>query len=391
MSGHLPFDTTPAGLQRLYHRIVLSVVASVLVVQVLTQVVLGQGVRLTPQRVALYLAILLFSWFGHELVRDPENSRREPKGLILGILGLLLVVLCVETGGLASAYYMLIVSTCIFGALVMKPTKAFFLTSLLAAAYCLLAWLYPNSGGLIEGGVREFLTTIKRGRTFEGHEVTALVVHCGFLFVGTWIAMRLTSVFREKVVDLESSASRDPLTTLPNRRGFMEKVHLEFARAVQWDWPIAILVLDLDHFKRVNDKYGHPVGDQVLVTVAQILREAAGPVDHLGRIGGEEFAIAAVGADRSHGADLADRMVRSFRAHDWGTIRPGMTLTCSVGVAVVQPSRDQDGSHDLAKLIDKADKALLEVKRHGRNGYLMAGENIGATRRHVRTPVPPRA
>ncbi len=378
MSPTSTFDTSPAGLQRLYYRIVLSVVASVLVLQVLTQLALGDTVRLTPQRVALFLGILLFSWFGHELVRDPEESRKEPKGFLLGILGLLLVLLCVETGGLASAYYMLVVSTSIFGALVMKPMKAFLLTSILAAAYCLFTWLYPTSGGLVEGGLGHLIATIRQGARADSQQVSALVVHCGFLFVGTWIAVRLTSGFKEQVVRLETHATRDPLTGLPNRRGFMDKVQLEYDRAFQWDWPIAILVMDLDHFKRVNDRFGHPIGDEVLAEAAQLLREAAGPVDHLGRIGGEEFALAAVGADHSHGADLADRIVRTFRAHDWKKIRPSLEVTCSVGVAVLHPSRERDRIKDLAALIQKGDEALLQVKKHGRNGYLLAGEEPSA-------------
>jgi diguanylate cyclase (GGDEF)-like protein len=171
----------------------------------------------------------------------------------------------------------------------------------------------------------------------------------------------------------------DPLTGLPNRRGFMEKLGQQITKAVHWDWPVAILVLDLDHFKKVNDKFGHPVGDQVLAAAAHLMRDAAGPLDNVARIGGEEFAIAAVGAEHNNAADLADRIVRSFRIHDWETLKPGLAVTCSIGVAIRQPSRESQAITDLSDLIDEADRALLLVKQRGRNGYLLASDTGGAS------------
>ena len=112
----------------------------------------------------------------------------------------------------------------------------------------------------------------------------------------------------------------------------------------------------------------------MLAAAAGLLREAAGPLDHVARIGGEEFAVAAVGADQNNAADLADRIVRSFRGHDWGSLQPGLHVTCSVGVAIRQPGREAQPVTDLSALIDEADRALLQVKQHGRNGYLVAAE-----------------
>jgi diguanylate cyclase (GGDEF)-like protein len=369
-----PLDTTPNGLLRLYYRIVLGTVAVVLVLNVVLRLFLVRGVVITPERIALYGGLLLLSWLGHEVARESLPAGREPRGLYLCLLGLLLVALCVETGGLESAYYMLVVVTCVFGALLMRAHKAFLLTSVIAAAYCVATWVHPAAGGLFDVDLASLRRAFLGGRQVEPEEVTALVVHSAFLYVGTYIAMQLAGRFREKVVRLETHATRDPLTGLPNRRGFTEKLGLEFERATQWDWPIAILVADLDLFKRVNDRFGHPVGDAVLVAAAQLLREAAGPLDHLSRLGGEEFAVAAVGADPRHGSELADRIVRSFRTHGWDRIQPGLHVTCSVGVAVIHPGRDGSTSDDLSNLIDIADKALLEVKQNGRNGYLLASD-----------------
>jgi diguanylate cyclase (GGDEF)-like protein len=386
-----PLDTSPSGLLRLYYRIVLGVVAGVLLLNVALRLIMGTDVRRTPPRSARDGARLLLSWLGHEFARDPDDQPREPRGAYLGLMGLLLVLLCVETGGLSSPYFMLLFSTCVFGALLMAPPKAFLLTSAVSAFYCVTAWLYPSAGGLLEGGLESLKVALQSGRTAEPESVTAMFVHCGFLYVGTYIALRLAVGFRERVVKLETHATRDPLTGLPNRRGFTEKLAKEFERALQWDWPIAMLVADLDHFKRVNDRFGHPVGDVVLAAAAQLLREAAGPLDHLARLGGEEFAVAAVGADPRAGADLADRIVRAFRNHDWDRVQPGMSVTVSVGVAVLLPSRDVNASRELADLIDLADQALLQVKQNGRNGYLVWGDNAPTSLARITRGGPPTA
>ena len=146
---------------------------------------------------------------------------------------------------------------------------------------------------------------------------------------------------------------------------------------MQLDWPIALLAIDLDHFKRVNDTFNHQVGDAVLVETARLMRDAAGPLDHVARLGGEEFAVAAVGVDERQARDLADRLVRMFRVHDWDRVQPGLErITISVGVAVRAASRGLSRYIDLDALIAEADQALLRVKRNGRDGFLLAGEAL---------------
>jgi len=370
------FDTTPGGLQRLYYRVVMLAVSAVLGLDALMGWILGDTDRVSLFRLLFYAAVLLFAWFAHEMAGDAGAKNREPRGLFLGIMGLLEIVLCIETGGLASAFYMLVFLTCVFGALIMRPMKAFLLTAVLSAVYCFLTWVFPKDGGILAGQFHEIARKFTAGEAMDPTLVNGLVIHSAFLFAGTWIAVGLSSGFREKMGHLKVNAIRDPLTGLPNRRGFMETLGLQIAKAVHWDWPVAILVLDLDHFKRVNDRFGHPVGDQVLAAAARLLREAAGPLDNVARIGGEEFAVAAVGAEQNNAADLADRIVRGFRGHDWGSFQPGLTVTCSVGVAIRQPSREKQPVTDLAALIDEADRALMQVKQHGRNGYLVATDPL---------------
>ena len=370
---------TNVMMQRLYYRIVLAALACVLVVQLFLSLLMGGHVEITVQVLALYAGILLLSWIGYELAQSGADRAREPTGFFFVVIGLLLVLLCAETGGLASPYYMLVFTTCLFGALVLRFGRALFLTTVTVISYCGLTWAYQQQSlHVLESGPGALIAAIARSRPPAPNELSALVVNCGFLVFGTLVAARFAAGLRQQVGHLEEDATRDPLTGLPNRRAFTAKAELEMDRVKQWDWPLAILVIDLDHFKSVNDRFGHKIGDDVLVEAARLLRDAAGPADHLARIGGEEFAVAAAGTDRRHGADLADRIVRTFRTHDWGRIQPGLSLTCSIGVSIYQSTPGGRHAPRLKDLIDDADQALLRVKANERDGYLLAGDEVQA-------------
>ncbi len=371
MSAH----ATSVSMQRLYYRIVLAAIASVLVVQLLMSLLVGGHIEITVHVMALYAGILLLSWIGYELAQANSERRREPVGFFFVVMAILLVVLCAETGGLASPYYMLVFTTCLFGALILRFGRALFLTIVTVLTYCLLTWVYQQQNlGLLESGPVALVAAIARSRPPDPNELSALVVNCGFLIFGTFVAARFAQGLRQRVGHLEEHATRDPLTGLPNRRAFTAKVELEMDRVKQWDWPLAMLAIDLDHFKSVNDRYGHKTGDDVLVEASRLLRDAAGPADHLARMGGEEFAVAAAGTDRRHGADLADRIVRTFRTHDWGRIQTGLSLTCSIGVSIYQATQDGRYQASLKDLIDDADRALLHAKTGGRDRYVVDGD-----------------
>jgi diguanylate cyclase (GGDEF)-like protein len=230
---------------------------------------------------------------------------------------------------------------------------------------------------MLAGGLDELKKVLQQGPALKPDAVCTLVIHVGFFWLGTIIATRLAEGMKARVDHAESVALLDPLTALPNRRGFMQKLRLEAERVSQWDWSIGMLVIDLDHFKLVNDRFDHKVGDLALVHAARILREVAGPLDHVCRLGGEEFAVATVGADRQHAEDLAQRIVREFRKHDWHVVAPGLNaLTCSIGVTVRNPNDTPDRLVDFGAMIQDADHALLIRKRHGRNGYFVAGDKV---------------
>lgn len=161
---------------------------------------------------------------------------------------------------------------------------------------------------------------------------------------------------------LQELAKTDPLTGLANRRSFVEMVGEEIARCRRHDLPGAMLLLDIDHFKRVNDTYGHEAGDEVIRAVASSLRRLLRDEDVVGRYGGEEFAVFLPNAASSTAFRIADR-VRIALAEEPIPIADGsITITVSVGLAAAIADE-----LDERRLVREADQALYAAKRGGRN------------------------
>ncbi len=378
-------DASPHGLLRLYFRILLSAGAAVFLLHGIVGFITGFGDRYGPVLIGMDAILLLLGILGHELTAHAQTLKRKPPaGIMLTLVGIYLILCATETGGLASPFFMLVLVTCVFGALILSGVGATLLTAFVGAMHAGTAWLLPN--GILHNGWEGMQSAVSAGRHMPLSEVTAIAMHSAFLFLGSWIAHRLSSDFRTKVVTLEDHATRDPLTQLPNRRGFMQKMRQEIARAERYAWPISMLMIDLDHFKMINDEHGHAFGDAVLGQAAQVLRDSVGPVDHLARVGGEEFAVAAVAADPQHGAELASRIVRRFRQHPWGDMKPNLRVTCSVGVAALNTSRSgASPDASLSRMLDEADRALYEVKESGRDNFALSAstEDLAAA---MRTP-----
>jgi len=162
-------------------------------------------------------------------------------------------------------------------------------------------------------------------------------------------------------------ATTDFLTGLPNRREFMSRLDAEHNR-LQRDvgGRAAVLMLDIDHFKDVNDEYGHPVGDAVLRHLSALMRDSQRKIDVLGRVGGEEFAALLPGADLDAAHAFAERLRQ--RIADTPLLLEGhsFSVTVSVGIAALAPD---DASGDAALV--RADKALYSAKRSGRNRVMV--------------------
>jgi diguanylate cyclase (GGDEF)-like protein len=162
---------------------------------------------------------------------------------------------------------------------------------------------------------------------------------------------------------LDLVASTDELTGIVNRRKFVEQAQNELGRCLRYKRPFTMLMLDLDHFKQVNDRYGHIAGDMVLQQFAEAVQLQIRGVDIFGRLGGEEFGIVLIETPLEQAREAADRIRQAFMntqiniAHD---IK--IRATVSIGL-----SQSLTGNDALYMVVDKADKALYLAKQNGRN------------------------
>jgi diguanylate cyclase (GGDEF)-like protein len=161
---------------------------------------------------------------------------------------------------------------------------------------------------------------------------------------------------------LQELATLDALTNVYNRRHFLELAHKEFARARRYQTLLSVIMLDVDHFKRINDSHGHAGGDEVLKALAQICRREIREIDVFGRLGGEEFAICLPGTPLRDAQQVAERLRCAIATATVPVESAQATFTVSLGVAEF---RDED--KDFAALLRRADLALYEAKEMGRN------------------------
>ena len=175
-----------------------------------------------------------------------------------------------------------------------------------------------------------------------------------------------TSALRAANAELGHLANTDALTQLANRRHFMEILQQEVERAHRYARPVALIMVDLDHFKKVNDKYGHAQGDEVLRATADVLRGVCRDVDLAGRLGGEEFALLLPETDAEGARTVAERVrtrMEAMRHHARAASVAGETfgVTASLGVAALEPSATAED------VLRRADEVLYAAKAAGRN------------------------
>lgn len=156
-------------------------------------------------------------------------------------------------------------------------------------------------------------------------------------------------------------ATRDPLTGALNRRAFLERAESELDRCSRDGAPLSFVIVDLDHFKNVNDTWGHAAGDEVLKTLAETCRSVLRPADAFGRFGGEEFVALLPDADADDAADIAERLRRLTEESEIATPEGVIRVTLSAGYTTALPGDTPDD------LVRRADAALYESKRSGRN------------------------
>jgi len=167
------------------------------------------------------------------------------------------------------------------------------------------------------------------------------------------------------VDELRKLSNHDELTGLANRRLLGARLDREIARARRYSTDLAVLTLDIDHFKQLNDRFGHPVGDAVLRDVAEVLTAGVRAVDTVARVGGEEFVVLLPRTNGDAAARVADKLRSRIAAHDVAELEGKSRVTISLGVTVL------DDAEGAAALLSRADQALYEAKNTGRDRVVL--------------------
>ena len=218
------------------------------------------------------------------------------------------------------------------------------LLALLVAARGVLVLTMPGGWGWLSSGL---LQTLSSG----GFYILMLLGGFGFLLLSR-------EQLQQELARLELV---DPLTDVPNRRGFFDKLAPWMALARRPGVPTALVLIDLDQFKRVNDSYGHPAGDAVLREVVEVCKKQLRDSDQLGRLVGVEFALLLPRTGPAEALVVAERMRAAIAGGAIKTERAMITLTASFGVTVIRPD------DNTLSLFKRADEALQQAKQQGRN------------------------
>jgi two-component system cell cycle response regulator len=201
-------------------------------------------------------------------------------------------------------------------------------------------------------------------------------------FLPDILRARLSAMLRIKTLQdqlktqkdrMERMATIDPLTEIPNIRYFRQVLETETARSKRYSSPLSLVMCDLDHFKDINDTFGHPAGDAVLAALARVLQDTLRQVDLVARYGGEEFVFLLPQTTGDRALLVAERIRLEVEGKVFPGAPEGIRLTLSLGVA----SREGKDGADGQGLVDAADQALYRAKKAGRNRVTAAWDPEG--------------
>ena len=210
--------------------------------------------------------------------------------------------------------------------------------------------------GVLSIAAYAFVLSLLEGT--DGLDGLRITMMAGTVLILAIVMVVIAGQLRQVLHQLEAAASTDPLTGLLNRRALEEAFDVELARAGRGRFGVGVVMLDLDGFKNFNDQHGHQAGDAALQRLSHALTEGTRAIDHVGRVGGEEFAILAPESSTAGTLALAERLRRAVEIEFSGM--GGLTASCGVA------SYPENGT-DRYALIGAADGALYEAKALGRN------------------------
>jgi diguanylate cyclase (GGDEF)-like protein len=312
---------------------------------------------------------IAMAWWGGLAVASQIARKRDSGGLGLAVATIILYAVTLAlftllTGPFDSPGWIAYLGGAVVG-YVMFPRW-------LALSGIILYAVIVIAGSLVLGAghVPTMLAPAEAYAGLDGAAVARLSTASLALFTLTFLVIAwIVDRWRDREARYQRLASTDSLTGLTNRRKFHELATRELARSRRYDLPLALILADLDHFKRINDEFGHQIGDQALAHAARIMAGAIRDVDVIARHGGEEFAILLPMTDATGAAEVAERCAR--RLADTPLITDGVgpiRVTASMGVAGCAGSTC--GSID--ELLRAADAALYRAKEGGRDRVELA-------------------
>lgn len=200
-----------------------------------------------------------------------------------------------------------------------------------------------------------------------------MVVSC--VLIVTFLMMQVEYSAVQKERELQQMASTDLLTQLPNLRAFRHSYGREVARAGREGLALTVGMLDVDHFKRINDAYGHPTGDHVLRVLAQLLREQLRASDLVARVGGEEFAVLMPQTELEQARLICERVRALVAEHRFGSSSQPLSISISIGLARLDVAAE-DGA-----ALRAADQALYQAKNEGRDRVVLHASGLAQGQR----------
>ncbi len=319
-----------------------------------------------PQYIVMILPHMLVCWAYIEIKRGLSKFYKFDNRVVIDYI-VMIVFSCALIYCLSNSKFR-IVSVTFFLILIMIITMIHILFSkikdkklfiILFSIACFLQFVRMMFGLMWEPGVNPMETGNNLSTVSLLFFMTNIAIFFTLLFV---VIQRIINIKNRLLVDLEKAATIDELTQLNNRRGFMNFVNLESLRLKRSRSEYAIALGDLDHFKNVNDTYGHDVGDTVLRQTAQILKKHTRESDVVARWGGEEFIFMFTGSTLKGVVKVVNRIRHAIEGHQFVHEKIEINQTVSFGI-----SYTHDSEYNIEKMIKMADENLYEAKKYGRN------------------------
>jgi diguanylate cyclase (GGDEF)-like protein len=241
------------------------------------------------------------------------------------------------------------------------------------------AWLYLSIGLTLMLGRRIVpILNVLETSHFSLVDASLSVPISGFLLIGVLGLKKLLVRADDAQLLMENLARHDPLTNCLSRTEILYRISEEINRSLRNKHAFSLLEIDIDHFKNVNDRYGHQIGDEVLQALIRNSKEILRSIDMIGRIGGEEFLILLPETELEGATQFAERL-RSHIAHQTNemSIEVPISITISIGVSVFDPRWHSEitQAEMLKKLIRQADAAMYQAKNEGRNRVCIWNES----------------